>query len=394
MVVASRDGLKTRPADGDAACTGTRALRVEVARGSNGLKHVEDAWMTVAAKLPRQRFFHWYCWTRSWLEALAENADDVRFFLFRDGATPVAVIPLVRELRRHLHLSTYAWCLPSHEHIPLADIVCVPGLPPGDLFRALLPALAAEGGRWDLLELRPLLAESPLAGVAGRLPLPAQLRREKTCDQIDCSEGFETIRSRFSKNFRSNLNKARNKLKKQGELSVSSLSLQPKLQPAFEEFLELEASGWKGRDGAGTAIALHPELVRFYQSLIDLTRGNVVVNRLHVDGQLIAAQFCVRDRDTLYILKLAYDESRKRLAPGNMLLERVIRRGAEQGDWRYVNLVGNPPWFQAWAPESKDVCRFRLFNRTPAGRCLRAAYALRHRLASLKRRIDELRARS
>jgi hypothetical protein len=73
------------------------------------------------------------------------------------------------------------------------------------------------------------------------------------------------------------------------------------LRRGFAEFLEIEASGWKGQSGERSAIKLHPDLMRFYESLnIEFAPSrSIVLNCLRIGERPIASQFCLRDEDTL-----------------------------------------------------------------------------------------------
>ena len=121
------------------------------------------------------------------------------------------------------------------------------------------------------------------------------------------------------------------------------------------------------------------------------------INCLRLRGELIAGQLCLRDEDTLYVLKLSFAEHCARLAPGNMLLEWVIREGMERDLYRYVNLVGDPPWFKDWRPMSTPVVTLSAFNATPAGWIVRRLRELKRTLKPLYRkcrpRLQSLRAR-
>ena len=82
-------------------------------------------------------------------------------------------------------------------------------------------------------------------------------------------------------------------------------------------------------------------------------------------------------------MKLAYDERHARLAPGNMLLERVIQSGIASGSFRHVNLVGDPPWFKDWRPQEMPVFTIELYNGTAAGLALLAIRRVKQWLRSI-----------
>lgn len=104
-----------------------------------------------------------------------------------------------------------------------------------------------------------------------------------------------------------------------GSVLFTSTTQLPAIAPAIEDFLALEASGWKGR--AGTAAGQHAGIRRFMQAtLLALAAENKVsVDRIVLDGHSIAATITLRSGDTAWLWKIAYDESFARYSPGVML---------------------------------------------------------------------------
>jgi len=368
-------------------------LRVEAHRGLEGLDALAEPWRHVQGRVGRPRFFHYRRWWRSYLEALESRPDSISFYLLREQGEPVAIVPLQRIVNRRFGLSVREWRLPRHVHMPLGDVLCARDASMTKILEALSGALSKrEDGSWDVLAFEEVLGESKLSRQAGARPASALVTSSRSCDQVVCSGSYREMTAGFSRNFRSNLNKARHKLERESGVEFDRVSGAPELMRCFEELLELEASGWKGREGRGTAIKLQPELVRFYRSLLErFGRDDMaVINCLRLRGELIAGQLCLRDEDTLYILKLAYAEDRARLAPGNMLLEWTIREGIERQTHRYVNLVGDPPWFKDWRPASMPLVTLSVFNDTPVGFSVRHLAELRRTLKPLRRKYASL----
>jgi hypothetical protein len=113
--------------------------------------------------------------------------------------------------------------------------------------------------------------------------------------------------------------------------------------------------------------------------------GRIYINTMRFADRVIAAQFCITDSDTIYVLKQGYDESYARLAPGNSLLEQLVCWCYATRKFRAINQAGRPQWFQDWKPEhASNIYRLQLFNRTPFGQIHRFKYAAHVRLRGLR----------
>ena len=85
---------------------------------------------------------------------------------------------------------------------------------------------------------------------------------------------------------------------------------------ALQDFLALEAKGWKG--GAGTALIQSPELRHFAETSVDsLARhGQAGVARLLMGSRPIACIVTLQSGRGAWCWKIAYDESLARFSPG------------------------------------------------------------------------------
>ncbi|MFK0277327.1 hypothetical protein M2267_002170 [Ensifer sp. KUDG1] len=111
-----------------------------------------------------------------------------------------------------------------------------------------------------------------------------------------------------------------NNLEKQGEL-VYSVARQPAdVRLRMEEFLALEASGWKGK--ARSAMVLDRFRAAFAREAItNLADGDSVrIHTLDLDGKAIASMVVFLMSGEAYTWKTAYDERYARFSPGKLLL--------------------------------------------------------------------------
>ncbi|MCW5696336.1 MAG: GNAT family N-acetyltransferase [Bauldia sp.] len=88
----------------------------------------------------------------------------------------------------------------------------------------------------------------------------------------------------------------------------------------FEEFLELEAAGWKGK--RGSAMAALPKVAAFARRAVAGLAGNgrCRILSLRVGGRPAAMLVCFIAGGTAFTWKIAYDESLARFSPGAQLM--------------------------------------------------------------------------
>jgi CelD/BcsL family acetyltransferase involved in cellulose biosynthesis len=349
---------------------------IAVYRGRDGLERIEGDWERVIRGLERPRPFHLYEWHWSCLEAMERDDSAVHFFVaYRDGE-PVAVFPLKSgvHVRRGIKLRFLE--IPHHPQLPLSDFVGAGSEETRGVLSALLSYLAANRRglaqhlAWDYLSI-PRTLEDSCAMALLEVDRPPLRRCEQvgTSDCIPIGSSYEEIERNFSKNFRGDLRKARNKLHATAAVEFVSSSDRATLGTFFDEFLQVESSGWKGIQGTGSAIKLHPELTRFYRNVIEIVapKRACEINLLRTQGKCIAGQFCIRIGDTYYVLKIGYDEAYARLAPGNMLLEWLLQRLTSEGEVKVLNLVTGVKWHENWKPRSLRVFNAQVFSRSVRG---------------------------
>jgi CelD/BcsL family acetyltransferase involved in cellulose biosynthesis len=340
----------------------------EIFQGAAGLAAIREDWKRVTRALDEPRFFHLYEWYESYLNTLSDSP--VYFALARRKGAPVGVIPLVMSPLRIARAKLRALSLPHHPHMLLCDAPLTNEGADQITMRELIAFLRRQRRiRWDVLFFPNLLEDSGLLSALNAGPTALFVSEPQTrCDYLPCLKP-EDLAARFSQNFRGNLRKARNKLAKLNCVEFISTRSRPEIDLALDEFLAVEASGWKGAAGERSAINLDGRVSSFYRSLtMDFSRISACeINLLRAEGRCIAGQFCLVMGDTSYILKIGYDEAYAHVAPGNMLLEHTIQRYCREGAIKYVNLITDAMWHSCWRPMSYVVSRAWVFNMTAAG---------------------------
>jgi CelD/BcsL family acetyltransferase involved in cellulose biosynthesis len=182
-------------------------------------------------------------------------------------------------------------------HPQLPKLVLFPYCPlEGPLARALDTAVASSHGR------------SVSFGRHARALLAPDGGRE---DYLDRAVGRKK---------RKELRRQRNRLADGGVVMSSSVAEPSAVARALDDFLALEASGWKGR--AGTAARADDDVRKFMAAAVAglAGEGKARIDRLLVDARPIAAAMTLKSGATAWAWKIAYDETFARFSPGFQLL--------------------------------------------------------------------------
>jgi Acetyltransferase (GNAT) domain len=130
---------------------------------------------------------------------------------------------------------------------------------------------------------------------------------EQRSSWFSCRDGYQVIAANFSTRLKKSLKKAQKGLRAGSSIEIVLAVTVPAIHEAFADFLRVEASGWKAE--CGSAIALSRNCRSFYELLAHnndpLWRAEI--NLLKLEGQTIAAQFCIRAGRNLTVLKIRYD---------------------------------------------------------------------------------------
>jgi CelD/BcsL family acetyltransferase involved in cellulose biosynthesis len=381
-------------------------FRLEVYQGRSGLDALAAGWRTLFEALPQPSYAQLWDWQRAHLEGHAADPDNVHFGALYDGGTVIAIVPLEFKVTRifgrlRVHVANLPW--PDRGYH--CDILVHPqALQRFDLMRMLEAFRASVRRPWEITRLGPVLEDSTASAVfhnpATQAPWPQAVRLTAAWGYSDALESgnYEAVLGKLSSNLRSNLRRLRNKLVKLGDRHIEWACTPEALEAALPPFLEVEASGWKGTSGSGTAIALNPAYQKFWTefalSLAPSGKSKIILMR-HGE-KVIGGQFYAVVGERYYQLKIGYDEAYHQEAPGHLLLDRALQEAAHDPAIRYVDLVSDAAWHQSWRPIRRRVLAHYVFHNLPLGMAAWAAHrgkeALPPLLRGLKRRVGALAA--
>lgn len=194
-----------------------------------------------------------------------------------------------------------------------------------------------------------------------------------TTGALDIPQDFEQYFASFSKNTRQNVNKAKNRLKKEGvERTLLIIDKPVEMAKYVALYGELESKGWK--NALGTAVHADNEQGQFYIDMLTsmAEQGNAQIWCYQFDDKIVAIDLCVIHQKTLTILKTTFDEEYARYSPALLLKLDAYKAFSEQGtisrieyygkvmDWhRRLTCQERPLFHVTWA-RSQGV--YRLLN--------------------------------
>ena len=165
----------------------------------------------------------------------------------------------------------------------------------------------------------------------------------------------EYLRESLSRKRRKELKRLENRLGEMGQLTYEVLENQANAAPWIEQFLALEASGWKGR--AGTAFANEESHRQFFRDIAmeAFHRGRLMMLALKLNGNPLAMKFNLLSGDGAFACKIAFDEEYARFSPGVLLELDNIRRLHEDEN--------SLPWSKACWMDSCAIPDHFMINR-------------------------------
>ena len=356
-----------------------RAYRVEVAEGIAGFAGLRSEWDAVLAAGPVDQPFHRHAFVGAWLDAFAPESR-LRVLVARDPTgEALAMAPLVEERRAGIVVLS----APANDHSPRVEWIL--GRDPHAGVAALWAHLRDEL-RWDVLVLR----DVPSAGPTSML-LEALARRDHhlvgrwhSLDSPFLRLGAEPRERAVSTKFAANLRRRMRRLEEHGGVSYRRVDGGEGVDAFLEQFLALEAAGWKGQ--RGTAIAKDDRALAFYRGLAHAAarEGWLALRAIDVDGRPVAMHFGLLHGGVYSLPKPAYDESFGACSPGQLLFREVLAECEARG-LREVDFLGpDMTWKRDWEPAVRRHDWLYVYRPGLAGKAL---HAVKHRLKPMAREV-------
>lgn len=126
-------------------------------------------------------------------------------------------------------------------------------------------------------------------------------------------------KSHVSKSILKNTRRLMRRLEELGTVTWHQSNERSDYEQLANEFLRIEASGWKGEEG--TALASNESTRAFYKELVleSTTQGKARFLSLNLDGRPIAMLSDIQSGASVYSYKTAYDDAYAQYSPGQQV---------------------------------------------------------------------------
>jgi CelD/BcsL family acetyltransferase involved in cellulose biosynthesis len=271
--------------------------------------------------------------------------------LARAGERLIGFMPVVSALR------AYRLPIPAFVGTVPYSVYGAPLLAQGQTERAAESLLAAAAQAGAQLLVLPMLdldgpAMAAFTNVLARRGQAPLIHREHERAALAVPEDAETyLRAGMGAKKLKELRRQRHRLDEEGAVAFALAATPEAVVGAIDRFLELEARGWKGKNGTGLGQSEGDARFAREAALALARAGTFEVLELTLDGRVLASGLVLRQRDTALFFKIAYDEAFSRFSPGVQLTVELTRRFAADPTIAYADstaLPGHPMIDHVW----------------------------------------------
>jgi len=199
------------------------------------------------------------------------------------------------------------------------------------------------------------------------LHLPRIVMQHNLTMSIETDGDFEAYWRSRPPQLRKNINRYEHRADSQvGGLTTVTITRPEEILDAVTRYGTLESAGWKGKNG--TAVCIDNIQGRFYLKTLQAfaAAGHAMVIELRTTDTLAASRLLIKNRQRWIILKTTYDETLAAIAPGRLLLVRLLQQAFSAPDCSTVEFYTNATRDQTdWATSLRYIRHHQILRSEP-----------------------------
>jgi len=286
-----------------------------------------DEWERLSCNAVEENPFYSPVFMRGVLENIEKTQEIKALAVYKDSVL-VGFLPFIIDAWHWLRAAAVnrAWITPySTLTVPLVDRQYS-----REVVADLMTAMEEHGARGSFWLFDNFNLEGPVVGLFNEAlsdkNLPSRIFNEFDRPILEQGLTFDQhMLAQVTKKRRSGLKRNRKRLMEKGRVEMCAFTSGPELDTAVEEFLKIEAAGWKGQ--RGTALASSDSSAEFARRVFGDAGGKSITRAevLYLDQKPIAVSLTISVGKTAFTLKCTYDEAYRSYSPGLLLEQDIIK---------------------------------------------------------------------
>jgi CelD/BcsL family acetyltransferase involved in cellulose biosynthesis len=350
-------------------------LRLEKIDSLAGLEKIKDDWQELVRVSPQRTPFLTYEWITNWWEHFGQDKE-LCVLIVREDQRPVVIAPLMKYRgpfhRRYLCIPTTIVEGTANYHSHRIDFICRE-------FRCehahLIWTYLANNEAWHILRLYPLLADSPSITTLRDVIEDWNIRAVFTLCQ---SSPYLTLPepNGGALDIPKLVLRYARKATKTGGFTKELITDRARLDEALLDVFRISEHGWAAKEG--TALSSTLQLRQFYTKLarIAADHGWLFLAVLKFKDEPIAFEYNLVYDDTIYNLKLAFDQRYSNFAPGHVLKHWILTEARNRFPRvREYDMLGDADSYKlSWSQRTRRYLKTYVYS--PKSRYARLLYTI------------------
>lgn len=320
----------------------TAALQVVVVETDAGLCEHVSAWQDLADHALEANVFYEPWLLMPALKYLHPGTPLRLVFIYEPASPGTAALKLcgffpLEPDTRFRHLPIRAWRLLKHIHC----FLCTPLIRSERASETLAALLQWAGGRGraHLLDFAYVRGDGPFHDLLATHVKETGTRRYVTNRFVralwKAGQGRDDyLQTILSPGVRKEYRRQRKRLAELGRLEFRTLRKGAEVDNWLEEFLRLEASGWKSREGHALGSSVSQRSFVLAAARLGFARDQLFLHGLYLDGRPVAMLLSFSAGGGGFAFKIAYDETLAKYSPGVQLMLDIL--GCLHSDSRFA----------------------------------------------------------
>ena len=345
---------------------------------------LHNQWISLCENNPKSCISSYPVFSKSSRHLLSNH--EILYAYAHDGTNDlVCVIPLYIKSKNICFLPCKVLQIINHDHL---DVYVIAGQNLWDfetLINGFISTIRTELKGWDYFQARNLKTEVPLSS---KYKLPFYTKESAYFNLSNTQNLNEVVPKKLLKN----ITRLQKKLSTaEQELRLECYNSEDTIGEALNKFMEIEDSGWKGE--SKTSIKSNDSTYSFYNDIwngfSNSAEFKAQIYLLYLNDTAIAGSISYRHNDSIYLHKIAYEESLTEFGPGSILVKLILEKELQAKGVTTLCLNTNPKWANRWHPEVYSLEAIESFNNNLKGQSLRVLFFCYRTAKKLKNLLDE-----